>query len=82
MKNLHKTYNCHDLEIVGLKMNGNGWSCTCHHTCGSLVKVGDILSLKMMIITVKGRGVENAMVLIMGSVVRRIFRRIYSIGKI
>jgi len=31
-----------------------------HHTCGSKVKVGDILCLKMTVITVKGRGAEDA----------------------
>ena len=51
---------CCDLKIIGLKMNGNGGSFTCHQTCGSMAKVGDILQLKMMVITVEGRGVEDA----------------------
>ena len=42
------------IEIVGLHSDGNGRACESHTCCGDHVIVGDVLRLRLTIVTVNG----------------------------
>jgi hypothetical protein len=48
-----------DLEIVGLFGSTKGRSCSAHNDCGAHVKVGDLLSLKPMIVLARCKKLTN-----------------------